>query len=334
MSPAATAVSPVVRYTPLSELLSDAHYTGSILAFSVVQFALYFGAIRLFPKTFKTVKQRGWILTASNSLVTTAGSLVFGASVLLHAGPISSAPMMDWLAAQRILAGFFVSYLLGDLFIGTVWYPSEMNPMSGYFHHTLYVFMTTSLLQWNLGGPLCWMFLLEAPTLLLSVAQINKALRNDMLFGAVFFATRIVFHIYAVLHFAFAAFPGSLVWMYPASVLPLHFMWFRGWIAQQQRLYKGRKASKAAAADASKRAAAASSGSTLPIEDKTGAGLAAASGSGAGSIASPASSPAASAKAAAAAAAAKAARPDRRRATTWRHPPAASPVFPHGAGPV
>jgi hypothetical protein len=146
----------------------------------------------------------------------------------------------------KTICAFFVSYCLMDMVMGRLLYKSEMNPWSGYFHHTLYTFMVTNLVQRNLGSPFVIFGLLEAPTLLLSVAQIHKPLRNDILFGAVFFSTRLAFHVYLTIHMAFFAFPRTLSFMYSASVLPLHVMWFNGWLKQQSRLRKA-KAAKAAA---------------------------------------------------------------------------------------
>ncbi|KAJ3115949.1 hypothetical protein HDU96_010811 [Phlyctochytrium bullatum] len=127
-------------------------------------------------------------------------------------------------------------------------HPKQINPWSGWFHHTLYTAMVTHLVQRHLAPAFVIFGILEAPTLLMALGAIYKPLRNDKLFGGVFFATRLAFHVYLTLHLAFAAYPGTLTFLYPLGVLPLHVMWFNGWIKQQKRIHKA----KLAAAEASK----------------------------------------------------------------------------------
>ncbi|KAJ1551121.1 hypothetical protein HK096_003035 [Nowakowskiella sp. JEL0078] len=95
--------------------------------------------------------------------------------------------------------------------------------------------------------------ILEAPTLMLSVASINKNLRHDNLYGALFFVTRIVLHLVLVYRL-FTDFSDRKFWVAPLSVFPLHIIWFNRWIQQQRRKWVKRKdfnkeAKKAATAD-------------------------------------------------------------------------------------
>ncbi|KAJ3166984.1 hypothetical protein HK101_011856 [Irineochytrium annulatum] len=231
-------------YTTLLDFLATPTFLPSLLVFCVLQFAVYELLIAVFPRHFATVKQRGWILTTVSSLIMTAVSIPYLADLFDHifiSGPVGAtmrtAPcMLGWKQTSEVIGAFFVSYCVMDMALGKHLYPSEMNPWSGYFHHSLYSFMVTNLAQRGLSGAFAIFGVLEAPTLLMSVAQIHRPLRNDNLFGAVFFATRIAFHVSLTLHLAIFAYPGTLVFLYPASVLPLHVMWFNGWIKQQRRL--------------------------------------------------------------------------------------------------
>ncbi|KAJ1540088.1 hypothetical protein HK405_012030, partial [Cladochytrium tenue] len=232
--PARTDVA--LHYTPVLAALDDPLYFGGIAGFFVLQVAAYFALVRAFPTSFATPKQRGWILTAIDSLVFTVASVPFCLSFMLYRGPIGLSPMMTWDTVATLTSAFFVAYLLADLIVGTLLYRSEMSPTSGYFHHTLYIFMVFNLKQWGLLAPFCVMGILEAPTMLLAIAQIDKRLRNDRLFGAVFFVTRLVFHVYFTFHLLLVGYPRTWVFVYPCAVLPLHVMWFRGWIRQQLRL--------------------------------------------------------------------------------------------------
>ncbi|KAJ3209229.1 hypothetical protein HDU67_006309 [Dinochytrium kinnereticum] len=251
-----------IAYTPILQQLSDPEFIFPLLACLALQPVVYFGLIALFPKQFASPKQRGWILTALSSFVMTVASVPYIADYVMHPGSLNSAPCMGWTATAKIINAFFVSYCLGDLIMGTLFYPSEMNPWSGYFHHTLYTFMVTNLVQRGLASAFVIFGVLEAPTLLMAMGSIHKPLRNDKLFGAVFFVTRLLFHVYMTLHIAFLAYPWTLTFMYPGCVLPLHVMWFNGWVKQQQRIK-----AKAATTQSSTKAASApapTSTSTLP----------------------------------------------------------------------
>ncbi|KAJ3282644.1 hypothetical protein HK104_010789 [Borealophlyctis nickersoniae] len=141
----------------------------------------------------------------------------------------------------RYLCAFFVSYLIFDLALGSVFYPKHVHPLSGYFHHTLYIYMVIALLHYKVPGGFATCGILELPTSIMAVGCFNKKWRNDLLFGTTFFATRIALHAYFIADL-YAAFPGRYLWVFLAGVFPLHVMWFRGWITQQTRLRKQRLA--------------------------------------------------------------------------------------------
>ncbi|KAJ3113866.1 hypothetical protein HDU96_002819 [Phlyctochytrium bullatum] len=235
-------------HTPLIAQLADPAFHIPFLLCCLLQPIAYFGLTRIFPKHFTGVKQRAWILTLLSSLVMTVASIPFIVDFMMHPESLRTAPCMRWDSAAKAICAFFVSYCLGDLVLGHFLYPSEMNPWSGYFHHTLYTFMVTNLVQRGLGSAFVIFGVLEAPTLLMALGSIHKPLRHDKLFGAVFFTTRLAFHVYLTIHLGFFAYPGTLTFMYPLGVLPLHVMWFNGWIKQQRRLHKAKLAAAAATA--------------------------------------------------------------------------------------
>jgi hypothetical protein len=103
--------------------------------------------------------------------------------------------------------------------------------------------MVTNLLQWSLQNHFIAAGIMEAPTLLMSIAQIQKKYRNDKLFGVTFFATRIMFHVYYIWHLGWGStvFNNTWIFIYPSLVLPLHVMWFKGWISQQMRIKTEKK---------------------------------------------------------------------------------------------
>jgi hypothetical protein len=140
----------------------------------------------------------------------------------------------DWLDTDAAigLSAFFISYLISDLVIGTIEYRSQIHPLSGWFHHTLYTFIVFYLIQWQICGAFCIFAFLELPTLLLAIGTIKKELRTDKLFGFVFFSTRIVFHTYMIGKM-YQGFPGYYFYLIPCGIFPLHVLWFGQWVKQQ-----------------------------------------------------------------------------------------------------
>ncbi|KAJ3055966.1 hypothetical protein HK097_008575 [Rhizophlyctis rosea] len=196
--------------------------------------AAYITLPRLYPTTFSSEKSRAWLLSAISAITLTIGSIPFLLSHL-QLGPASMArsPLVDSLLA-RSLCAFFIAFLICDLTIGVICYPKQIHPLSGWFHHTLYLVMVVGLLAAGVPGGFCTMGILELPTAVLALGSINKSWRNDMVFGGTFFATRIAIHAYFIQDLYFS-FPGRGLWMVLAGVMPLHVIWFRGWILQQLR---------------------------------------------------------------------------------------------------
>jgi hypothetical protein len=136
-------------YTPLLTTLTDPWYLYPLIACCAFQVIMYFTLIRLFPKTFATEKQRGWILTGANAFVLTVISIPFIYKFLflkdyysstdrhqLHFGrnatlsELASGYVLEdlkyWDRVSKPTCAFFVSYLLGDLILGQWLYPSQV----------------------------------------------------------------------------------------------------------------------------------------------------------------------------------------------------------------
>ncbi|KAJ3103223.1 hypothetical protein HDU97_010287 [Phlyctochytrium planicorne] len=222
----------------LVQLFTTPTFIQPLLICLALQPVLYLSLTFLFPKTFNTPKQKAWILTAFSSLVMTVASFPYLWDFFTTEYGLDSAACMGWEKWSHAICAFFVSYCLGDLIVGHVMYRSEMNPWSGYFHHTLYTFMVSNLTQLHLGPAFILFGILELPTLLMAMGSIHKPLRNDLLFGFTFFTTRLAFHAYLTFHLGVIAFPYTTIFLYPLSVMPLHVMWFSGWIKQQRRIMK------------------------------------------------------------------------------------------------
>ncbi|KAI8617890.1 hypothetical protein BC830DRAFT_1111361 [Chytriomyces sp. MP71] len=217
-------------------VLGDPTFTASIGGFFLFQILFYTALARCFPITFLSEKARAWILTGLNSLVSVLVSLPFWASFLARLDlSLPQKGFQEWTTAIRVFCGFFMSYLLGDLVLGSLLYRSQMGPSTGYFHHFLYLLLIPIALVYDLGGNFALMSFLELPTLVMAVAQVHKPLRNDALFGALYFLTRIMLHLVIVEQFV-VGYPGKWLVLFPVLLLPLHIYWFLEWVQQQVRI--------------------------------------------------------------------------------------------------
>eukprot|EP00842_Homolaphlyctis_polyrhiza_P003001 jgi/Hompol1/3701/HPOL_000836-RA len=117
--------------------------------------------------------------------------------------------------ASDLLAGIFLSFLVCDIVIGLVSYPSEIQLLTGYVHHAIYIYIILDFCRHGIGSALCPIALVELPT----------------------FVTRIVFHLYLTWQL-FVLLPGRGFWGYTAATFPLHVWWLRGWWVRQLKLAK------------------------------------------------------------------------------------------------
>ncbi|KAF9017581.1 hypothetical protein BGZ52_004955 [Haplosporangium bisporale] len=87
---------------------------------------------------------------------------------------------------------FFASYLSMDLVFGTIYYKEKITLISGYLHHSLYIFICNVSLCTGYTVPCAYLYFMEIPTAFLGTGFIFPSLRHDNLFGLLFFVFRIV----------------------------------------------------------------------------------------------------------------------------------------------
>ncbi|KAJ6586693.1 hypothetical protein B0H10DRAFT_2335008 [Mycena sp. CBHHK59/15] len=186
-------------------------------------------AYTLLARHFTTPRQRAWILTTIASAVMTAASVPFMCDYLAAGGDVARVKMRPALADS--FNRFFQAYLVADLTVGGLCYPSQIGLLTGWVHHVVYIGVTEVAIRSSWAHIFCLCASMELPTLLLGVGTLIPRLRYNTLFAASFLATRIILHLVLLAAYADpAARPGgSLV---PAgilaSVFPLHAMWFAG----------------------------------------------------------------------------------------------------------
>jgi len=92
------------------------------------------------------------------------------------------------------LCTFFIAYLLSDLALGAIYYPTMMNMASGWVHHTVYTFFFSYWIHrgWSHIAALALIF--ELPTAVMGIACLYPPMRSNMGFTLTFFATRVFLH--------------------------------------------------------------------------------------------------------------------------------------------
>lgn len=229
---------------PLQSLAQKPHILSGFLHSCFLLLIGYLTMLITF-QTIQTRRQRAWILTLISSLVMSVGSLPTVVHFLWTSGGDLRHHPTQWWDLDVYLCCFFVAYLVMDLGIGVVHYPDQIHLLSGWIHHVLYAVLVMHLLDRSLTTSFCLMLPLELPTFVLALGRLFKELRNDGVFGGMFFSTRIVYHAWMIWRFWEGYSVEGQWWLVVAGVYPLHWYWFKGWVRQQRDLKKKKKAKSA-----------------------------------------------------------------------------------------
>ncbi|KAG2346404.1 hypothetical protein BDR05DRAFT_981505 [Suillus weaverae] len=168
-------------------------------------------AYHIFAPLCSTVKQRSWILTTISS-----------AAMSLLSLPL----FFHFVSSRGDLRG------IKDLSMGVIYYRSKVNLLTGWIHHTIYIFIVeyACRMGWSHLFTLC--AVMEVPTFVLAISSLNSRFRSDVVFALSFFATRIVLHIFLCASMVVSRHnvtndsygPGVIM----TCVFPLHAFWFYG----------------------------------------------------------------------------------------------------------
>jgi len=148
---------------------------------------------------------------------------------------------------------FFQAYLLADLTMGLLYYRSEVNLLTGWVHHLLYIFIVQYTIQRGWANIFCLCALMELPTFILGISFLYPRLRSNIAFAVAFFMTRIAFHVVMFISYLIpynrasvtggSYLPSAIL----ASVFPMHVMWFKGCV---QGFIKRNRAARAGGEEA------------------------------------------------------------------------------------
>lgn len=197
------------------------------------QVILFYYFIFSYPSIFTTTAKRSWILTLLASILMSLGSIYLISG--LNINSLWNSTDISECLWTRILAIYFQSYTFTDLTLGLVYYPKEITKVTGYLHHTLYFITLYYILSWNAASLFVLVGFEEIPTIILGCGHLFKSQRRDLLFGFVFFTTRILLHaIFIVMLYMNYT---ERYYIIALGVFPLNLYWFYKWVAQQLRMY-------------------------------------------------------------------------------------------------
>jgi hypothetical protein len=204
-------------------------FTVYLVIFTLLQFVWFY----LLIQTLKISKQKqiSWLTTMTSSVVMTISSLPYLVEYL-KMKDLRDFAMLDS-PSGNVLIAFFMSYLIADLVLGYLHYPTQMGLATGWIHHTLYLILLPMFVSSKLSGGFMIAAFLEFPTVFLALGNLNENYRAEYLFGFSFFATRIVFHLYYGYRIHLTT--PELLWPIILTV-PLHLHWFYSWARRQFRL--------------------------------------------------------------------------------------------------
>ncbi|KIJ60863.1 hypothetical protein HYDPIDRAFT_116731 [Hydnomerulius pinastri MD-312] len=198
----------------------------AFLSSFLVLIALYY----ILSHRCTTAKQRSWILTTISSAVMSLCSLPMFLEYTRARGDLIKVPASTpWTDG---VSRFFQAYLIADLTMGVLHYRSKVNLLTGWVHHSIYVFIIEYAVRMNWSHIFCLCAIMEVPTFVLAVASLDARLRSDVLFAVSFFTTRIALHVALGVSLALNrqdVTDGSLgPSVIMACIFPLHAFWFAG----------------------------------------------------------------------------------------------------------
>lgn len=179
-------------------------------------------------------RQHGWILSGVTGAVLSVVGAVQCAEMLrlfLKEGTEHSAWeafFNEYPAYITYAIVFFMAHCVVDTVVGTIWYPKAMDMASGYIHHAVYLYVCLYALR-VCPRIFALFFIEEFPTLLLALGNWHHGLRNDNLFGGVFFVLRIVSHICMLLLTGWSRIELKIGLTLMTLTLGMHVMWMRTW---------------------------------------------------------------------------------------------------------
>ena len=225
------------------------------VACSTLGYAAGYAALRCggaLPPGAAGAKRRAWVITFANAVVCVLAALPVTYRMLTGAWKEwRGGGRFYWVTMQQdeVETGFaraastsFVGAMVADLLVGVVDYRAHLDPLTAYFHHTIYVYIHAQILRMRCAAGFQCFFIEELPTVVLAYGRLTGQ-RFDLLYGSTFFLLRILFQSWAMICIVtFPSFREALrcedfMWVLLLS-LGLHIYWFRGWVISYLKYLK------------------------------------------------------------------------------------------------
>ncbi|UPR02396.1 hypothetical protein HOP50_09g57220 [Chloropicon primus] len=199
----------------------------SFLCSCAVLLILYFAARR---SLYKTPKQRCWVLTCLNSVVTPL--LSFRSLFRIVNNQWEYGFVAGGSRSSRFCTLFFMAYLACELVVGSLDYRKQVSLVMGYVHHVSYLALSIHLVVENRTNLLAMTLVEELPTLILGVGRLGSFDRGfDFAFGLSFIVTRIIFHLYVQYNLFLWRKDDNLGWYWKVCTLSflMNMYWLLAW---------------------------------------------------------------------------------------------------------
>ena len=219
-------IGPCQAWTVTELAMATAALTGLYLA-------IFAWGMAVLPATDR--RRRSWILTTVSSTGTSLAGMYYGYRVLRDglATVFAEDAFTNDYGLSVLTCLFFAVYLVLDLVLGTIFYREQMTFLSGWLHHSIYLGILYYFnYKLHLWAPFSAFLLSEIPTAIMSYGQLDKTWRSDILFGATYLVTRLIYHGYLLALFLENWSPG---WTAIAGTLVMHVHWFRLWVVSQRK---------------------------------------------------------------------------------------------------
>ena len=201
-------------------------------------------------KTVKRVQKRlAWALSCFNSGLLTVLGLVY---LYYQHQDTGLYPGKDVLQSKnnfsQLACLWFALFNLTDLVFGSIYYPKEMDPLTAYVHHPLFIYIMIACSgAWGLdetgvlafgaqpfSTAFCLVCIEELPTFILALGSMFPAFRSDMGFGVSFFILRIVYHFFIMARGIIVKVHPIQTAMYGLTFI-MHIFWWYGWVTGMKK---------------------------------------------------------------------------------------------------
>jgi len=174
----------------------------------------------------RAIKSKAWLISLYSSLIFSLFSIYYTYTVLT----LQYDQVKSWLESEtrlsRELITLFSCSMILDLVIGSIVYNDQIDLLSGWMHHLIYIPLCMNLLSSGISNSFLAFALCELPTFLLALGNVIPKFRSsNAVVACVFLPSRIIYCSY-VGYFIIAYCSGYIRQSIIPLALMLHIWWF------------------------------------------------------------------------------------------------------------